>query len=122
MRKIHLVRDLLDNQLRDAGGQNAGRVDGIVLELREGEPPRVGYAEVGPITLARRLNHRLGDWVARLDRRLGEDRGAPFRVPISRISGFGTDLRLDLHADGTPIFAVERWLRTHVVRHIPGSE
>ena len=121
MQKIRLIRDLLDNQLLDVTEQNAGKVDGIVLELRDGRPPRVAYAEVGPVTAARRLSERFGRWIARIDRRWGPERGRPFRIPISRISGFGIDLRLDFRAEETPIFAAERWLRKHVVARIPGS-
>ena len=41
--RVCLVRDILDNQLLDATNQNAGKVDGIVLEMRPGEPTRVHY-------------------------------------------------------------------------------
>lgn len=119
--RVLLVRDVLDNQLLDAADQNAGKVDGIVLELRAGEPPVVRWVEVGPVTLARRLNHRLGEWVARLDKRFGEGRGQPIRIPISRISVESPSLRLDVHADKTPIMAFEQWLRRKVVRRIPWS-
>jgi hypothetical protein len=121
MMRIHLVREVLDNQLIDSTGQNAGKVDGIVLELRDGEPPRVSYVEVGPITLARRLNRRLGDWIARLDARLGTGRGTPIRIPVSRISLDEPALRLDLVASHTPIMALEQWLRRAIVRRIPWS-
>lgn len=121
MATVHLVRDVLDNQLTDVADENAGRVDGLVLELREGEPPRVAFVEVSPITLARRINRRLGEWVARLDRRFGPERGRPFRIPFSRITGFGVDLKIDLRAERTPIFAAERWLCAHVVARIPLS-
>ena len=120
MTRIRLVRDVLDNQLIDTTGQNSGKVDGIVLELRDGAAI-VRFIEIGPITLARRLNRRLGEWVARLDARLGEGRGAPIRVPISRVSLDSPSLRLDLSADNTPIMAFERWLRRIIVRRIPGS-
>ena len=115
-----LVRDVLDNKLVDSEGQNAGRVDGIVLELSEGAPPRVLCVEVSPITLGRRLNRRLGDWMARLDRRFGPERGVPYRIPITRVTGMGVDLRLDFRAEPTPIFAAERWLRERLSR-IPGA-
>ena len=116
----HLVRDVLDNKLLDAIGQNAGRVDGIVLAVRDGEPPRVLYVEVSPITAAARLSRRLGDWMARLDRRFGPDRGTPFRIPFTRLTGLGVDLRLDFRAEPTPIFSVERALRRFLSR-FPGG-
>ena len=119
--RVCLVRDVLDNQLLDARDQNAGKVDGIVLELRQGEPPRVRYVEVGPITLARRLNRRLGKWVARLDARLGDGRGVPIRIPISRVTLDAPSLGLDVAAESTPIMALERWLRRKIVCRIPWS-
>jgi hypothetical protein len=119
--QLLLVRDVLDNQLVDASNENAGKVDGIVLQLRHGEPPRVGYVEVGPITAARRLNRRLGDWVARLDAKLGEGRGIPIRIAMSRITLDEPSLRLDIVADKTPIMALERWLRRTIVCRIPWS-
>jgi hypothetical protein len=121
MTHILLVRDVLDNQLIDASNQNAGKVDGIVLELHPGEPPRVRYVEVGPITLARRLNRRLGTWVARFEARLGDGRGAPIRIPTSRITLDEPSLRVDIVADKTPIMALEHWLRRTIVSRIPWS-
>jgi len=120
MTRIRLVRDVLDNQLIDTTGQNAGKVDGIVLKLRD-STAIVRFVEIGPITLARRLHRRLGEWVARFDARLGQGRGAPIRIPISRVSLDSPSLRLDLSADSTPIMALERWLRRKIVRRIPGS-
>ena len=119
--RVCLVRDVLDNQLIDVKGENAGKVDGIVLELRPGEPPYVRYIEVGPVTLARRLNRRFGNWVARLDARLGEGRGGPVRIPISRVTLDSPSLRLDVDVDKTPIMALEQWLRRKIVCRIPWS-
>ena len=119
--RIHLVREVLDKQLIDVTGQNAGKVDGIVLQMRSGEPPVVSYIEVGPITLARRLNQRLATWVTRLDARLGRGRGAPIRIPFARVTLDSPSLRLDMNADLTPIMALEQWLRRVIVSHIPWS-
>jgi hypothetical protein len=121
MMRIGLVRDILDNQLVDVRQQNAGKVDGIVLEQRADGSACVRYIEVGPITLARRVNRRFGDWVARWDRRFGEGRGAPIRIPITRIALDEPSLRVDLAADETPIMAFEHWLRRTIVRRIPWS-
>lgn len=119
--RIRLVRDVLDNQLVDTTGQNAGKVDGIVLEMRADGSACVRYVEVGPITVARRINRRLGDWVARWDRRFGEGRGTPIRIPITRVSLEEPSLKLDLSAEQTPIMAFEDWLRRSVVCRIPWS-
>src|SRR4029434_7719229 len=66
-----LIRDVLDNQLLDRHQRQMGKVDGLILELRPGQPPRLAYIEVGSITLARRLHPRLARWVALFARKLG---------------------------------------------------
>lgn len=116
---IRLMAEVLDKQLLDANGDNAGRVDGIVLELRDDKPPRLAYLEVSPITLFSRFSLRLAHWYARHDRRFGAGRGVPFRIPWSRVSRDGTTLKLDFIADSSPINALEDWLRAKIVERMP---
>lgn len=118
---LRLAREVLDKQLEDVRGERAGRVDGIVLELRDGKPPRVAYVEVSPITLISRFNRRLAFWYARHDRRFGKGRGIPFRIPWSRVTHGGPTLVVDLSVEATPINGFEHWLRVHVVEKIPGA-
>jgi hypothetical protein len=118
---VYLVAEVLDQQLCDSKGRPAGRVDGIVLELRDDKPPRVAYVEVSPITFLSRINRRLAGWYARQDRRFRDDRGVPFRIPWTRLTPAGVSLLMDLDAEATPINAVEDWLREHIVEHIPGG-
>ena len=118
---MHLVAEVLDEQLCDTKGRRAGRVDGIVLELRDDKPPRVAYIEVSPITLISRFSQRLARWYARHDRRFGDGRGVPFRIPWSRVTRDDPTLRLDFDAEQTPIFALERWLRRTIIERIPGA-
>jgi len=68
---MDLIRDVLDNQIVDRNQRNMGKVDGIVMELRDREPPRLAYIEVGMPTLARRLHPRLQRWVAALQSKWG---------------------------------------------------
>jgi hypothetical protein len=118
---VLLVAEVLDNQLIDATDQPAGRVDGIVLELRDGRPPKVVFIEVGPITLLERFSRRLARWYARIDARFGPGRGQPIRIPFTRVTLDEPSLRLDLKAESTPIFAVEDRLRETIVSRIPGG-
>jgi hypothetical protein len=117
--KIQLIADVLDQQLRDIHGVNAGRVDGIVLELRDDGPPKVAYIEVSPITLFARFSVRFAHWYARIDRNFGEGRGVPFRIPFSRVTREGRTLQLDFNGQKTPIDGLEDWLGDHIVRRIP---
>jgi hypothetical protein len=118
---LRLAHEVLDKQLKDVHGENAGRVDGVVLELRDGLPPRVAYVEVSPITLIARFSRRLACRYARLDRRFGKGRGVPFRIPWSRVTHGGPTLVVDLAVEATPINGFEDWLRTHVIERIPGA-
>jgi hypothetical protein len=118
---MHLFADVLDAQLHDIHGRNAGRIDGIVLELRPDAPPRLAYVEVSPITLLARFSRRLARWYARFDHRLGPGRGTPFRIPWHRLTPDGRTFKMDLDVESTPINALEDWLRERVVDHIPGS-
>ena len=118
---MRLVAEVLDDQITDVHGERAGRVDGIVLELRDGKPPRVAYLEVSPITLLSRFSMRLAHWFARVDRRFGKGRGVPFRVPWTRVRREGPTLNMDLDVEHTPIEAFEDWLRVKIVERIPGG-
>jgi sporulation protein YlmC with PRC-barrel domain len=118
---MRLVADVLDEQLHDSTGRNAGRVDGIVLELRDGKPPKLAYVEVSPITLLTRFSRRFAHWYARQDRKIGEGRGVAVRIPWTRITRDGPTLVMDIDAESTPIFALEDWLRRTIVERVPGS-
>ncbi|MFI5228264.1 MAG: hypothetical protein ACHQWU_04300 [Gemmatimonadales bacterium] len=112
---------MLDEQLEDREGDNAGRVDGIILLLRDGKPPLLTHVEVSPITLLARFNRRLGRWYARRDARLGPGRGVPYRIPWARLRRQGTVFRFDGDAESTPINAFEQWLRRTIVERLPWS-
>ena len=118
---MQLVADVLDNQLLDSMGRNAGKVDGVIIELRPDRAPKLTYIEVGPITLLDRFSRRLARWYARIDAHFGEGRGQPIRIPWSRVKQEEVTLELDFKAESTPIFAVENWLSKHIVARIPGG-
>lgn len=119
---MHLVRDVLDAQLVDRDGQGLGRVDGILLRLRDGAPPRFVAMEVGAVTLARRVHPRVARAVRMLIRWL-----APIRVRTTRYSpqlirDIGVDIEVDVTASEDPrLLRVEKWLSRHIVSRIPGG-
>jgi sporulation protein YlmC with PRC-barrel domain len=117
---LELARDVLDKQVVDREETKMGRVDGLVLELREGRPPRVDHIEMGAVVLARRLSPRLERWVDGWRRRFGVRKTARYRVPWSAVQEITSyHLKLDVAALDTPAFAWELWLRDHVIAHIP---
>jgi hypothetical protein len=117
---MHLFAEVLDKQVLDATGQNAGKADGIVAALRPGQPPLLVGIEVGPVTLLRRVSERLARWYQHVDARLGPGRGAPFRIGWQQLEFNGPSLRAGIQADETPIFAAERRVRAFICR-IPGA-
>src|SRR5438552_3553881 len=85
MEQLDLVRDVLDKQVVDADETRMGRVDGVVLQLRDGEPPRVQALEMGFVTLGRRVGPRTERAVEALRRRWSVRRTARFRVPWEKV-------------------------------------
>jgi hypothetical protein len=119
--KIHLIRDVLDNQLVDREKRPMGKADGIVIVLRKDKPPRLAYIEVGMTTVTHRLSERLGRLVERMGRKWGVRHGKPYRIAWGKVRDVGIDVDLDLEADETPVMAWEKWLARHIVRRIPGA-
>lgn len=119
---MDLIRDVLDNQLVDRNQRKMGKVDGIVIELRSGQPPKLICIEVGVPTLARRLHPRLERWAVAIEGRWGVRHNQPFRIPWSKVRDVGIDVDVDVEAEATPALAWEKWLRERVIGRIPGSK
>jgi hypothetical protein len=119
--ELQLARDVLDKQMVDWRQEPMGRVDGIVLVVEPGRPPRVKTLRSGPVVLARRLHRRVGRWVWRLARRWGVRRGRPVRVDLSKVKSVGLEVKLNFGAEETPALALEHWLREKIICRIPGA-
>ncbi len=113
-----LIGDILDQQLVDRNEMEMGKVDGLVLELRDGEPPRVAFIETGAAVLARRLGPRWERFVVAISRRLGVRRVPRYRIPWNKVRDIGVDVKVDLDARRTPAFAWERRL-ARLLERIP---
>jgi sporulation protein YlmC with PRC-barrel domain len=119
---MNIIRDVLDNQLVDRKGYRMGRVDGIVMELRDGQPPKLAYIEVGISTLAQRLHPHLASWVAKIHSMWGAKRDESVRIPWSKVREIGIDVEVDVDADKTRVIAYEQWVREHITKRIPGGK
>jgi hypothetical protein len=123
MKKLDLARDVLDKQLVDREETKMGRVDGLVLELRDGQPPRVASLDMGFVVLARRVHPRVESWLERLRRRFSVRKTALYSVPWSKVVDVKPyQVQLDVAALETPTFDWERWLRDHIVTKLPKSQ
>jgi sporulation protein YlmC with PRC-barrel domain len=118
---MDLVRDVLDKQLVDKQQRRLGKVDGLVLALAPGEPPKVAAIEVGPLVLARRLSPRIERWTVALVARLGAPRDDRCRIPWSKVRDVGLDVEVDVAIEETPLYSWQRWLKRVLIGRIPGA-
>jgi sporulation protein YlmC with PRC-barrel domain len=118
---MELGRDILDQQVIDRKGELMGKVDGIVLELRKGMPPRVARLVIGGGTAARRIHPGFAAWLLRWRRRWGPPDDQPLEVPWSKVLKIGIDVKVDLEAEDTPALAWERWVRNRLIGRLPGA-
>lgn len=117
---MDLIRDLLDKAVIDRNGRDMGRVDGVVLAVREGSAPRVAALEIGPAVVASRIGPALGRWVAALEHAFGVDAGRPLRIEFAKVLGIHDHVKVDLAFGETAAAAIEQRLRRWVGA-IPGS-
>ena len=110
---MDLIRDVLDNQIVDRNQRRLGKIDGIIVEFRDGKPPLLVAVETGWVTKARRIHERLGRWLWRRGSR-------PYRIPWTKIRDVGTDVEFAIDAQETPLLRTENRLRK-VLTRIPGS-
>lgn len=116
---MELGRQVLDQQLVDRTNINMGKVDGVVLQLREGAAPRVAAILTGGHLLARRLHPRLEALARWLTRSCDPGQLEPMRIPWEKVMKIGVDVKVDVGADeGMPW---EHWVRDHILCHIPGA-
>jgi sporulation protein YlmC with PRC-barrel domain len=117
---MELGLEVLDQQVSDRHGELMGKVDGIMLELRPGQRPRVAYLVIGGGTAVRRVYPRLADWLLRWRRRWGPKQ-QPLEVPWSKVLKIGIDVQVDLDARRTAAWAWESWVLRHIIGRIPGA-
>ncbi len=119
--RLGLVHDVIDAQLVDWRGQKLGRVDGLTIELRKDQPPRVATILVGGSVLADRLGRRPGRWAVTLRRwwRLGN--AMPTQIPFESVREIADTMKVEIDAMSTPAMSWERWLREKIICRIPGA-
>ena len=108
---MHLVRDVLDSKVVDRNGREMGRVDGLVLEVIQGQPPRVAAIQLGPTILADRIHPVLGRCAAALEVIFGIHEGRPVRIPFEDVIDLSDHVKVDRAFGETAVAAVEQRLR-----------
>jgi hypothetical protein len=122
-RVLYAALELLDHQLRDRHGALCGNVDDLELE----RSPETGelYATAlvaGPGALLQRMGRRrLGRWIERTTRLVDDADRHPTLIPLSLAARIGPNIDLAVDAEDLGTFATERWVRDHVIGHVPGN-
>jgi hypothetical protein len=117
---MNLVCDLLDQPVLDRHRRPMGRVDGIVLEVRPGSPPRVASLLIGPRVLGERLHPVIGWWVTAIEDACGFSRGRPVEISPSQFTIAEGEVHVDLAIGETAAGAVEDGVRRWIGR-LPGA-
>jgi sporulation protein YlmC with PRC-barrel domain len=104
---VHLVRDLLDKQLLDPDQHKIGKVDGVVIEYRAGQQPRISALETGSGIVLDRLG-----WGTQSRR---------FRVDFEKVCDVGVAVTVGLSREEMPVTQWQGWLRRHILRWLPGG-
>lgn len=118
---LPLVRDVLDNQIYDANGHRMGKVDGIVVVLRQHRAPRVDAIELDVPALWDRLHPWLGRLAQRVLTWVSPKLSEPTRIRFEHVVKTGLDVHVDVDVTKTNAYVVEDWLKTHLIDHIPGG-
>jgi sporulation protein YlmC with PRC-barrel domain len=113
---VDLVREFLDKKVVDRNGREIGRVDSIVVDVRDGEPPRISAIELGPAVLAHRVSRALGRVMAGVEHALDINGGRPYRIEVGSVIDVDNQVKVDRTFGETPPAEVERKLRRWAMR------
>ena len=118
---MELIRDCLDKQVVDPHGTRLGRVDGIVVNVAEGEQPQIAFIEIGVLTRLERISSRLCRWYKRIALWLGARDIESHRIAWDKAVSTAIEVVVNEDAKQSPALEFEYWLREHVVKRIPGN-
>jgi sporulation protein YlmC with PRC-barrel domain len=121
-RSLQAGLSLLDRQLVDRDGKLCGKVDDLELTPLEGSNDLyVSAVLTGPGALHTRHGWTgAGRWLRKLVRSQDPERDRG-RIPFGRVTSIDNHVALSSTADELATDDTERWVRDHIVRHIPGS-
>jgi hypothetical protein len=114
-RTVDAGLDLLDRQILDPDGVPVSTVDDLELTTPEDlahldaeHPPVIQALLTGPILMTRIFGGRLPD-------------SRFIRIAWKVVADLGTVVRVGVAADSLDASWTERWMRDHVIAHIPGG-
>jgi sporulation protein YlmC with PRC-barrel domain len=120
---MYLVRQVLDKQLVDKDGLKAGKVDDLLLELRDDGPPEVAAILTGPNSVASLLPgwlDRFTLWIRLAV--LGLDRAEPVEVGWSHVTAIDVTVHVDLDREKDGLVHSQQTIWTRWIKPLPFSE
>ena len=118
---MKLIGEVLDQQMLDSEDRKFGKVDGIVLEVRDDGTARVAFIEEGFAVLARRVGRRWERWALAWSARFGVRREPVYRIPWENVLDVGIDVKVERNGKDEPPQDWERWWRERVFAKLPFS-
>ena len=119
---IHLIRDVLDHQMIDKKDDPMGRIDGIVIEVEEGQQPRVVELQGGLVVLGERLGRRIGRWGKGAATKWELLKGEKTIVKWEQVRWVFSEIKVDVDGDQTPALEWEHFLGEKVIARLPRSK
>jgi hypothetical protein len=121
MSTLPLIHDVLDLQLVDRRKEKIGRVDALLLELREDGPPRVATIVIGGAA----RDERIGRWMIWLRRAthamFGQRDNPVSRIPFDAVRCIADTIEVDVDGQTLESGHLERWLAKTIICRIPGA-
>jgi len=111
---MKIVSELLDKQLVDRQQRKIGRVDGIVVELRDDEA-RIVAIETGFAVAAARVSKQWERFAVAVGKKLGVRKTPRYRIAWEKVLDIGLDVDVDVDGAEGPPWAWERWIREHLL-------
>ena len=122
-RELSAGLQLLDRQILDRDGLLIGKVDDLEVDtIGEGDDLYVTAILTGPGVLVRRMGaRRFGHWLQRVNAFLMDRADDPGRIPFNQVIDLGRDVKVATPHAAVATSSAERWVRDHVIGHIPGG-
>jgi len=128
-RELSAGLQLLDRQILNREGLLVGKVDDLELEtIGDGDDLYVTAILTGPGVLVHRLGaRRFGSSLQRVNAFVFGREGVhgaeedPSRLPFHQVIELARDVKVAVEHDRLATSSGERWVRDHVMRHIPGG-
>lgn len=108
---MRVANDLLDKQILDREKRKSGRVDGLIVETRDDEPPRIVAIECGFAVCAARVSERWSRFAIVVGKKLGVRKTPRYRIPWAKVIDVGLDIEVDVDGPASPMMAWEAWWR-----------